>query len=288
MQLGHGSNKQVRKIMLEKQPYHHLHWDESKAKRFWDFVSSRETYGNDYFSKQVGSGIVKFLGYVSPLEGNVLDFACGLGYLVDHLLAAGVRCEAFDFSKSSVAMVNRRFHGNPLFKGARTPSGDKLPFPDNHFDLILSIEMIEHVLPEHMDTTLNELHRILKPMDGLLLITTPNAEDLEKKKVYCPECGSLFHPYQHVTSFTPFSLSRLLTDHGFRTMLCSSTNFSFVDKPWLPSPLDWSLHQFAKSLMKLGAAVFDALRLPNRPFGGYLLRQHIGKGPHLFWLGAKE
>ena len=115
--------------MLEKQPYHDLEWDESKSKRFWDFVSCWEPYDGDYFSKQVGTGIVKFLGYVSPLEGNVLDFACGPGYLVDHLLAAGVQCEAFDFSKNSVDMVNRRFQGHPLFKGAR---GKLIPRPDHH------------------------------------------------------------------------------------------------------------------------------------------------------------
>jgi 2-polyprenyl-3-methyl-5-hydroxy-6-metoxy-1,4-benzoquinol methylase len=288
MQLAHGSNGELRIKMPENPPYHHLAWDEARAKRFWDFSSSWEPYQDNYFSKQVGSGIVKLLTCISPLQGNVLDFACGAGYLVDHLLAAGVRCEALDFSTSSVESVNRRFHGNPLFKGARTSSGDKLPFPDDNFDWILSVEMIEHLLPEHVDSTLYELNRILKPINGFIFLTTPNAEDLERRKVYCPECGSLFHPYQHVSSFTPLSVSKLLTEHGFRTVLCNATNFTKIGKPWLPSPLDWSPRHFARCLVMAGAAIIDALKLPNRPFGGYLLRHFIGQGPHLFWLGAKK
>jgi SAM-dependent methyltransferase len=49
----------------------------------------------------------------------------------------------------------------------------ELSFPDNHFDLIISVEVIEHVgQPERM---IEEIQRVLKP-GGLLIITYPREE----------------------------------------------------------------------------------------------------------------
>lgn len=48
-----------------------------------------------------------------------------------------------------------------------------LSFPDNHFDLIISVEVIEHVgQPERM---MEEIQRVLKP-NGWLIITYPREE----------------------------------------------------------------------------------------------------------------
>ncbi len=49
---------------------------------------------------------------------------------------------------------------------------DRFPYPDNHFDVVLCCELIEHLRedPMHM---LTELNRILR-WGGLLILTTPN------------------------------------------------------------------------------------------------------------------
>jgi len=51
--------------------------------------------------------------------------------------------------------------------------GDTLPFPDDSFDAVVMIEVIEHVVDK--ERLFREINRVLKP-GGKLLVTTPNPE----------------------------------------------------------------------------------------------------------------
>jgi len=50
-------------------------------------------------------------------------------------------------------------------------SRERLPFPDNHFDLITMIDVLEHLV--NTDNALEEAHRVLR-QEGYILISTPN------------------------------------------------------------------------------------------------------------------
>jgi SAM-dependent methyltransferase len=56
-----------------------------------------------------------------------------------------------------------------------------LPFPDGHFDYLISMEGIEHVQDRHK--VLAEFRRVLKP-GGTLLISTPNLLSLRARLAY--------------------------------------------------------------------------------------------------------
>lgn len=271
----------------EENHTHYLTWDESKIAHFWNYVAQSEAHQADYFAKQVGSGVVKFLRCVVPLEGRILDYGCGPGYLSEHLVRYGIRCEGCDVSKNSVDAVNERFKGNDLWGGAKLSGEERLPYPDDTFDLIICVEIIEHVLDIHMKGILQELHRILKPQTGRLFITTPNNENLALSEAYCPECGAVFHRYQHLSSFTTGSLDRLMVAHGFRTELCNVTLFNSFQEPFIKHPLDWSPRYLVDLSKKLSIVLLDLIGSPNAPIGGYRFNQQISKGCHLFWLGAK-
>ncbi len=49
----------------------------------------------------------------------------------------------------------------------------ELQFPDNKFDLVTAIEVIEHIDESGQDAMLHEIHRVLKE-NGLLILTTPS------------------------------------------------------------------------------------------------------------------
>lgn len=53
----------------------------------------------------------------------------------------------------------------------RVPPSGRLPYPDAHFDAVVSIEVVEHV--EDQFAFVRELARVAKP-GGLVVITTPN------------------------------------------------------------------------------------------------------------------
>jgi SAM-dependent methyltransferase len=91
----------------------------------------------------------------AELSGSVLDFGCG------------DRPHRHLFPDS----VGADLPGNPLAEIEIRPDGT-LPVPDDSFDSVLSIEVLEHV--EDPQTYLSECFRVLRP-GGRLLLTTPFA-----------------------------------------------------------------------------------------------------------------
>ena len=55
--------------------------------------------------------------------------------------------------------------------------GGAFPFEDDHFDVVLFCEIIEHLTNDPL-VALREIKRVLKP-DGVLVLTTPNVNRLE-------------------------------------------------------------------------------------------------------------
>ena len=111
----------------------------------------------------------KHLGDVRGLD--VLEIGCGLGEFSKYLALAGAHVTAADFS--AVAVDHTRQLLEPL--GSRNTSVvadiQQLPFPDEAFDLVVSLETLEHVPDPHRG--LRELVRVTKG-GGRLIITTPN------------------------------------------------------------------------------------------------------------------
>lgn len=91
---------------------------------------------------------------------------------------------------------------------------DPFPYPDDHFDLVLYCEVIEHLTYDPTQT-LFEIHRVLKPQ-GKVIISTPNPfrytnilKFLSGKNIYPPYSG--YNSYaRHHREFSSGELRRLL------------------------------------------------------------------------------
>jgi hypothetical protein len=59
----------------------------------------------------------------------------------------------------------------------------------------------------------------------LIVITTPNDEVLDDNKVFCPNCNSVFHRWQHVKSWSASSLEKVITNFGFKKEKIYTTFF---------------------------------------------------------------
>lgn len=240
---------------------HKLEWDDQKVSRFWDHMASSVVGKEEYFSRQVGQGVTNFLAAICPdaLAGKVLDFGCGPGYLLEPMSKVSGEIWGADSSLDSLRAASERLRDQPNWRGELVAEAGKVPQPNGHFNLITCVETIEHVIPQHLESMLNELHRLLRRYDGLLLITTPFDERLEMSEVFCADCGAIFHRWQHVRKFTVGTLSSLVEQHGFSTQLC--TNLNFCD--------------------------FQAGDFPTAglPVISHQVTSRLGKGPHLIWLG---
>jgi SAM-dependent methyltransferase len=101
---------------------------------------------------------------------------------------------------------------------------DRFPFPDEHFDVALCCELIEHLTadPMHM---LIELNRVLK-WGGLLIVTTPNiASAFSLGKALAGNSPYVYGEYnpkspgdRHSREFTPNDIKIALNAAGFKTV----------------------------------------------------------------------
>ena len=112
---------------------------------------------------------------VAPLvKGKiVLDIACGSGYGTDYLAKNGAKeIIGCDIDKNSITKSQFCYQA-PNLK-FQTADALKLPFENGKFDLIVSLETIEHFSADKQSVLLQEFKRVLKE-DGTLIVSTPNS-----------------------------------------------------------------------------------------------------------------
>lgn len=101
---------------------------------------------------------------------HVLDAACGEGYgsyLMKQWGAYSV--DGIDIDQESVAQARELFKDERLTYTQGTV--ERLPYEDNVFDLIVSLETMEHV--DDAEAFLMEIKRVLKP-GGTVILSCPN------------------------------------------------------------------------------------------------------------------
>lgn len=204
---------------------HRMEWTRERAARLWDYQARRPGGEDLYFSAHSGRSILRFLRRRVPLEGRtVLDFGCGRGAMLQHLLAENVECRGVEFSAESAREAERRAGGHPLFRGVTLARGLPTPLAECSADVVLLVEVLEHLLAEDLAPTLAEVRRLLRP-GGQVVVTTPHAEDLDGSLQHCPECGATFHQWQHLRSIDRDWLSDAMLRAGFEEILCRPTRF---------------------------------------------------------------
>lgn len=184
-----------------------LRWTPELVERFWNGI--RQTRLTEFnFSRQAGKALVLTIEHLLHRTGTVLDFGAGDGDLVALLLERGYRVSAYEPSEVRQKALTSRFDQHPQFGGI-VGSADA-----RAFDAVILCEVIEHILDEEFDNVLRRVERLTAP-DGVVIITTPNNEDLELGMSYDPLTNTVFHKWQHVRSFTAQSLAETVRRYGF-------------------------------------------------------------------------
>lgn len=135
---------------------------------------------------------------------NILDVGCGNGIFLNYLQRAHPQYALHGTDRSAVALQ----HVNT---DKTLASIDSLPFKNKEFDLVSSLECIEHLPVNIYKTALNELCRV---SSQYVLITVPNNENLKRSLVNCPYCTGKFN--FHYRSFNKKTMENLLTDYRFK------------------------------------------------------------------------
>jgi len=139
-------------------------------------------------------------------RGRVLDAAAGEGHMTYNLLKMG-----FIVTPCDINPENFKVEG---IKCDKVNLNEKLPYPTNSFDYVVSIETIEHI--ENPWQLVREFSRVLKP-GGKLILTTPNVSNIPSRALYLIKCD--FHRFgnnkDHITPLPLPLLKRMLEESGF-------------------------------------------------------------------------
>lgn len=115
---------------------------------------------------------VLFQKYSKFSNGKILDFGCGNGFfarLVFGKSKINVGLDLFDNERVKEAKKKN------IFKKISLYDGNKIPYPDNYFNTVVSNCVLEHI-PD-INLSLKEIYRVLKP-DGCF-ITSVMADQWE-------------------------------------------------------------------------------------------------------------
>jgi SAM-dependent methyltransferase len=143
--------------------------------------------------------------------GRYLDVGCGDGrwtYEISTFLETGADTYGIDFSEQAIGfarLINPHLHFS-------VQAGENIDFPDQYFDLVSTIEVIEHVEDGKEEAFLAELRRVMAD-DGLLILTTPS--------------WNLKVPPHHFRHYTVERLQELLQEAGFECLECRGQSL-----PW--------------------------------------------------------
>ena len=268
-----------------------LEWTPELISKFWDGVAG--TALDDLsFGRVAGP---EFLNIVSPFlssSGRHLDYGAGSGHIVRLMLDRSYATAGFEPSPERQAALEKAVGQQAGFLGVVGPESEA------RFDVVLLLEVIEHVLDSDLSGVLDRINRFL-PVGGRVIVSTPNREDLERASVYCPVSDLFFHPWQHVRSFTAESLTSLMNEHGFERRFLGLVDFSADREMYeqfkrIKLAKDLFRQHFASNA-ELGRSVRESLQKglraedPKRDWGRSLRRLRIAldHATNLWLLGRR-
>lgn len=157
-------------------------------KKFWnnpDLWKVYRLYEDDYKSR--------WLAVKEMLPVNIdkiLDVGTGIGEIVSNISNSYSNVTALDISIEALKNINCILKVNGEI--------ENLPFKSNNFDLIICMEVLEHLSDTSFRRGLLELQRVA---DKYLLIGVPYKENINLRKTRCPSCGRVFNADGHFRTF---------------------------------------------------------------------------------------
>lgn len=167
-----------------------------------------------------------YVEYLNPTD-VVLDVGCNNGA---HTLKAAERARTvfgldYDTRQLRVAAATARARGLRNVHLAAWDITTPLPFPDDHFDAVLFLDVIEHIHPRV--EVLREIGRVLEPA-GRLLVSGPNRDTSWRRRLRAAGLFSFSDP-DHKIEYTADEFLAELRAGGF---VADSVMPVVYDTPW--------------------------------------------------------
>ncbi|MBI4042667.1 MAG: methyltransferase domain-containing protein, partial [Deltaproteobacteria bacterium] len=191
-------------------------------------------------------------GNIEPGK-KVLEIGSGTGLFTEYFAKTGAHVHGIDLSPDLIERAKARFKNpppkatisipspsmgegqgegeSPFSIDLRVADAEKIPYPDNTFDVVAGICVLHHL---NLDQVLPEIHRVLKP-GGKFIFSEPNMlnpQILLQKNVL--PLKRLMGDTDDETAFVRWKLASQLRLQGYDQVQIE--NFDFLH-PWTPKPL---------------------------------------------------
>lgn len=143
---------------------------------------------------------------IPPDVTSILDVGCGNGIFVNYLIEQPrkyLRVHAVDRSLNALRFVETE---------KSRASIENLPFNTGEFDLVVCLEVLEHLSQPGFQQGLIELSRV---SSKYIIVAVPNKQNLELGQISCPSCFTKFNPDLHLRSFGIENLKELFIKYNF-------------------------------------------------------------------------
>ena len=161
-------------------------------KHFWN---NYQVASDDYKERR------ELISNIIPDDVNsIIDIGCGKGEIINSLssIKKNIKLLAVDVTDINKANIKSDFLIGSL---------PNIKVKDKSFDLVLCLEVLEHLSNDIFQESLNELSRIAKKY---IIIGVPYRENLQTKQTHCNTCNKTFHIDGHLRTFN--NISNLFKD----------------------------------------------------------------------------
>ena len=227
----------------------------SNKNDFWNSVyredTAKDRFIHFHMRKRKKKVFEHLDSFASGQQITVLDVGCGTGVFLEEMIKKGYAAAGIDLSLAMILDADRKLS---VYKGILSDvvcaDVDRLPFPDNYFDAVTCVGVLEYLKNEVR--TLIELKRVLKP-HGIVIFTLPNKYKLK----------NLLDPYYYLIRLWQYIFVKLgLRKKKNPDLRRYSSNESFTNKRYSISKL--------RSIVKNSELTLKEI-------------SSIGYGPVTFW-----
>ena len=183
-----------------------------------------------------------------PSNARVLEIGCASGLGLEFAGKTSLYV-AFDLASSELRYAKQH---QPAFRIVLA-NGTRIPFGSASFDVVICLDVVEHLTTESMLEVFQEAARVL-PAGGKFILSTPSGEITPAKYIL----GRKVHE-THVVEYTKTEMFQHMQQTGFENLDCYEIRF-----PHFPSSLfgqiaqnivpeiPWMINTMAKVTWRLG------------------------------------
>jgi SAM-dependent methyltransferase len=149
----------------------------NKIEMFYNEFGKKLLTDFAYGNPRIISAIEFTLKNISIEHKSILDIGCGIGWTSYEIAKnfPDIKIDAIDLSANSIEIANRLFNLPNLKYQHIDVTSDQFSKLNNTYDLIILIDVLEHIAPNEKSKFIKKLSQILNE-NGMIILTYPSPE----------------------------------------------------------------------------------------------------------------